>query len=202
VTTASALTDVDRRALLDVAADVIGDALTHRGSRVPAPNDFAPPLTEPGASFVTLERGEQLLGCIGSLMPVEPLVVDVARHALAAAFSDPRLPPVTGDDFEQMSIKISVLSAHEPVPASTYRELIEAVRPDVDGLVVEAGRRRATLLPSVWRHVAHAHEFVTVLWQKAGLEPEAWPPGITVSRYTAVEFGDPGPRSLVEAAKQ
>lgn len=202
MTTATALTDVDRRALLEVAADVIGDALTHCGSRLPDPNSFVPSLAEPGASFVTLERGEQLLGCIGSLMPVEPLVVDVARHALAAAFSDPRLPPVTRDDFEQMSIKISVLSPHEPVPATGFRELIAAVRPGVDGLVVEAGRRRATLLPSVWRHVAGVDEFVTVLWQKAGLEPEAWPPGVAVSRYTAVEFGDPGPRSLVKAAKQ
>lgn len=202
MTTPAVLSDTDRRVLLDVAADVIRDALSHRGSRVPDPVDFAGRLTEPGASFVTLERGEQLLGCIGSLVAVEPLVVDVARHAVAAAFSDPRLPAVAYDDFEQMSIKVSVLTPHEPIRAATFDELATVVRPGVDGLVVEAGRRRATLLPSVWSHVADTDEFLTVLWQKAGLAHESWPPNVTVARYTTEEFGDPGPRSLAVAANR
>ena len=116
MTTTVVLSDTDRRVLLDVAADVIGDAVARRDPRMPHPSDFDGRLREPGASFVTLERGDQLLGCIGSLVAVEPLVVDVARHALAAAFADPRLPPVTRNDFEEMSIKVSVLTRPEPWP--------------------------------------------------------------------------------------
>ena len=199
MTTTVLLSDTDRRVLLDVAADVIGDAIARRDPRLAHPSDFDGPLTEPGASFVTLERGDQLLGCIGAIVAVEPLVVDVARHALAAAFADPRLPPVTRNDFEEMSIKVSVLSRPEPVAVAMFDELVEAVRPGVDGLLVEAGRHRATLLPSVWRHVADAEHFLGVLWQKAGLAPRAWAADVTVSRYRTDEFGDPGPRSLVGA---
>src|SRR5260370_3211429 len=141
MTPAGALTDADRRALLGVAADAIREALSHRGAREPDPDDFAGRVAEPGASFVTLERGEQLLGCIGSLTAVEPLVVDVARHALAAAFADPRLPPVTRDDFEDMSIKVSVLTPHDPIVATSFDELATVVRSAVDGLVFQADER-------------------------------------------------------------
>jgi uncharacterized protein len=197
VTTTAVLSETDRHVLLDVATDIIGDALARRGSRMPHHTDVGGQLCEPGASFVTLERGDQLLGCIGSLVAVEALVVDVARHALAAAFADPRLPPVTRDDFEEMSIKVSVLTTPEPVAAATFDELAVAVRPGVDGLLVEARRHRATLLPSVWSHVADTEHFLRVLWEKAGLAHRSWSADVTVSRYTTDEFGDPGPRPLV-----
>ena len=196
------LGDANRRVLLDVATDVIGDAVTRRDPRMPDPSDFDAPLQEPRASFVTLERGDQLLGCIGTLMAAEPLVVDVARHALAAAFADPRLPPVTRDDFAEMSVKVSVLTTPEPVRAASFDELVAAVRPGVDGLLVEARRHRATLLPSVWDHVADTDQFLGVLWQKAGLARGAWPAGVAVSRYTTEEFGDPGPRPSVGAVNR
>jgi AmmeMemoRadiSam system protein A len=126
----------------------------------------------------------------------------VARHALAAAFADPRLPPVTRGDFEEMSIKVSVLTRPEPLAVATFDQLVAAVRPGVDGLLVEAGRQRATLLPSVWSHVADAEHFLSVLWQKAGLARRAWAADVVVSRYGTEEFGDPGPRSLVGAVNR
>jgi uncharacterized protein len=200
--TTALLGDANRRVLLDVATDVIGDAVTRRDPHMPDPSDFDAPLQEPRASFVTLERGDQLLGCIGTLMAAEPLVVDVARHALAAAFADPRLPPVTRDDFAEMSVKVSVLTTPEPLPAASFDELVAAVRPGVDGLLVEARRHRATLLPSVWDHVADIDQFLGVLWQKAGLARGAWPAGVAVSRYTTEEFGNPGPRPSVSAVNR
>ena len=51
-------------------------------------------LTGPGATFVTLTRGGKLRGCIGSLEPWRPLVEDVRSNARAAAFRDPRFPPL------------------------------------------------------------------------------------------------------------
>jgi AmmeMemoRadiSam system protein A len=188
------LPPTDRAVLLEVAADVIRDALTTGRPQLPDPQDFAPALRVPGATFVTLERAGDLLGCIGTLEPVRPLVVDVAHNALAAAFADPRLPPVTADDFAHMSIKVSVLSDRERVAVPGYAELARAVRPGVDGLVLEAGRHRSTLLPSVWPKVRDAADFLAVLWRKAGLVPGEWRAGTVVSRYTTDEMCDPGPR--------
>ena len=72
--------------------------------------------------------------------------------------------------------------------------MIRAIRPDVDGLVLEAGIHRATLLPSVWPNVRDDAQFVEIVWRKAGLVPGTWPTGCQVSRYTTDEFTDPGPR--------
>ena len=143
---------------------------------------------------MTLERENRLLGCIGTLVAVRPLIVDVAHNALAAAFADPRVPPVTPDDYAHMSIKVSVLSSPEPLVAASYDDVVSTVRPDLDGLVLEAGANRGTLLPSVWPKVRDAAEFVEFVWRKAGLMPGTWPGGARVSRYTTEEFCDPGPR--------
>ena len=187
----------ERRQLLAVATESIGHVLLGRAARRPRPQDWTGAVATPGASFVTLERDGDLLGCIGTWIAVEALVVDVARHALAAAFADPRLPPVTVDDYEAMTVKVSVLSTPAPIPASNHAELIEQVRPRVDGLIVDCEPRRATLLPTVWEHRRDPREFLAALWQKAGLSPGTWPPRTRVARYTTEEFADAGPRSLV-----
>jgi AmmeMemoRadiSam system protein A len=182
--------------LLDVAASAIRETLATGRVRLPDPHGFAPALGIPAATFVTLQRDGELLGCIGALEPVRPLVVDVAHNAIAAAFTDPRLPPVTADDYVRMSIKVSVLGPHEQLAANGYAEVVGALRPGTDGVVIEAGRHRATLLPSVWPRVRDAAHFCEVLWHKAGLAAGSWPAGARVSRYTAAELHDPGPRAI------
>jgi AmmeMemoRadiSam system protein A len=197
----NALDRAQRRTLLDVATIAVHDALATGRAVVPDATVYEPPLREPRATFVTLERGDDLLGCIGTLEPVRPLVTDVAHNALAAAFADPRLPAVTPNDYAAMSVKVSVLSRPEPLSVWSYPDVVASVRPGVDGLLLEAGRHRSTLLPSVWPKVRDVHEFLDVLWRKAGLSPPLWPAGTTVSRYTTEEFGDAGPRPPVAGAR-
>jgi AmmeMemoRadiSam system protein A len=193
--TTGTFTLAHERTLLDVAARAVHDALATGRGTTPDPTRFDEELRQPGATFVTLERGERLLGCIGTLEPSRPLVIDVARNALAAAFADPRLPAVTPDDYAAMSIKISVLSKPQPVDAASYAELTTVVKPDFDGLLLEAGSHRSTLLPSVWPKVDGVADFLSVLWEKAGLRAGDWNASTRVSRYSTREFCDPGPRA-------
>jgi AmmeMemoRadiSam system protein A len=189
-----ALDDQQKAALLDVAARNIAEALATGAARAFVPDDLDPALRRPGASFVTLERGERLLGCIGSLDARDALARDVAQHALQAAFADPRLPAITVDDYVAMSIKVSVLSELEAIEVASFDETAAAIRPGVDGLVLESPHHRATFLPSVWPKLASAREFLAALWDKAGLVPGAWPAGTRILRYTTDEFASYGPR--------
>jgi AmmeMemoRadiSam system protein A len=199
--TAYPLDDEHRHALLTVAADSIGHAL-RRGSalaEIPeATGGLA--LDQAAATFVTLERGEALLGCIGTLEATESLVASVARNACKAAFADPRLPALTVADFEVMTIKVSVLSRLTPMRVRSWRDVARNLRVGTDGVLIEAGRHRATLLPSVWTKVDGSAQFLDVLWHKAGLRPRDWLPGTRVSKYTTEEFADPGPRRLPSTA--
>jgi AmmeMemoRadiSam system protein A len=190
--------DGQRCALLRIALDAIRTRLERRPDQIPDVDEIHDPvLRAPSASFVTLQRERALLGCIGSLTPNCALAVGVAQHALSAAFADPRLPPITVDEYAVMSVKVSVLSALEPMAVTSVAELLDAVAPGVDGLVVAAGSRRATLLPSVWADVPDPRRFLDVLWAKAGLTPGTWPADAAVSRYATEEFGDLGPRRLL-----
>lgn len=152
-------------------------------------------LCEPGASFVTLERGSELLGCVGSIEPVAPLALDVARRARAAAFADPRFDPVDADLYPSMTITVSVLSPLVPLAVASRPELVAVLRPGVDGLLVQAGRHRATFLPAVWDKVVSASSFVDLLWHKAGLAAGTWPRDLQAWHYTTASFHAPPPRT-------
>jgi AmmeMemoRadiSam system protein A len=181
----------------DVAVAAIGRALRTGSRALPAVDDLPAKLHDPGASFVTLERDHQLLGCVGTLESHQPLGVDIAEHALAAAFDDPRMPPVVASDFPEMIVKVSVLSPSEAITVSSVEQLRAAVRRDIDGVTVVSRGRRATLLPSVWAKVESVDEFLDALWLKAGMRPRTWNGDVQVFRYTTVEHTDPGPRAPV-----
>lgn len=182
------LSPQERHLLVEIARSSVRAGLS--GERGPLLLDELPAaLRDPGATFVTLRRHEELLGCIGTMEPIRELAVDVHHNAAAAAFADPRLPAVTWADYEELTVKISVLGPIEPLDVRSLAELSSTVRPGVDGLLVTAGARRATFLPSVWEQVPAVEAFLRMLWEKAGLVPGTWSSRTTVARYSTVEFG-------------
>ncbi|MCB0907011.1 MAG: AmmeMemoRadiSam system protein A [Nocardioidaceae bacterium] len=177
--------------LLRVAREAIATELgvgpTAGGAAV---DPQAPWLEEQRASFVTLTRGGELAGCIGSTTPYRSLLDDVRANARAAAFRDPRFPPLDRDDLPVVVIEVSVLSALRPVSAADEAEAIAALRPGVDGVVLEYGGRRATFLPQVWDKVAGPADFLTHLRLKLGVPGAFWSEEIRLSRYTVDLFSE------------
>lgn len=141
-------------------------------------------LNEPGATFVTLRVDGHLRGCVGSLVAQRTLGEDVRANACAAAFNDPRFAPLTASEHPAVAIEVSVLSAVTPIVAASESDLVAQLRPGIDGVILEYGSQRATLLPQVWEHLADPRHFVRALKQKAGLRAEAWLSEIRWSRYT------------------
>ena len=179
------LTDDELQQLVDVARHAVESAVLRGTTYHPDVADFPPDLGEPGATFVTLRRQGRLRGCIGTLADVAPLVVAVADRARAAALADPRFEPVGPTELDDLEVSVSVLSQPAALPVTSHTDLLAALRPGTDGLVVDAGPYRATFLPSVWEELPDPQEFVDALWRKAGLRPRDWPHGIRISRYTA-----------------
>ncbi len=140
----------------------------------------------PGGAFVTLHgpRGE-LRGCVGSVEARVPLHQAVAEAALAAAFDDPRFPPVTVAELEGLHLDVSVLSPLLPIAP----EDVEVGR---HGLMVRHHGRSGLLLPQVapeqgWdREALLAHTC-----RKAGLPMDAWrEPGCRLLGFEAQVFGE------------
>lgn len=177
---------IDPAVTLRLGVRAVVEPLSGRRRWLPEPRDLTGALAQAGACFVTLHGDEVLLGCIGSLTAQRPLGIDVAANAAAAAFDDPRLPPVTADDLPSMHVEVSVLGELTAVPATSWEHLHSLLRPGVDGLLIEDARHRATFLPAVWQSVPSAEDFLDHLWHKAGLALRTWPPGLRASRYHTV----------------
>ncbi|MBK9952994.1 MAG: AmmeMemoRadiSam system protein A [Candidatus Competibacteraceae bacterium] len=184
------LSKLDRAALLEVARASIQHGLRHGQALEVEPANYPETLRPPRATFVTLETGGQLRGCIGALVARQPLVQDVAAHAFAAAFEDPRFPELREDEFPKLDIHISVLSPPEPLSFSSEDELLAQLRPGVDGLIIQVRHYRATFLPAVWEQLPDPYVFLAQLKQKAGLPLDFWSPELSAERYTAEYFGD------------
>ena len=179
---AAALAAAERGALRDLAwrALRIGLAVPWIDVDLGA---LPPRLSEPGASFVSLHREGKLRGCMGRLEPTRPLAEDVVGNARAAAFFDPRFPPLATAELDGLELEISVLGASEPLAAADEADLLRRLRPGVDGLIVEAGGRRATFLPAVWRQIPAPGEFVGQLRKKAGIPERAAFERLSFRRY-------------------
>ena len=141
-----------------------------------------------GASFVTLRDDGELRGCIGTVDPHRPLGDDVAHNAHAAAYRDPRFPPVRPAERARLEVEVSVLSPRAPIAAPTEAELAAVLRPGVDGIVLEYEGHRATFLPQVWESLPDPIDFLSELRRKARLPARFWHPGMQVSRYTVEKF--------------
>jgi uncharacterized protein len=163
------------------------------GAPVPADVPAAPALAAIGASFVTLEVARRLRGCIGSVDASRALYLDVIRNA-QRAMRDPRLPPVTPSEWPDLDVKVSVLEGGGSLPAGARAELVEALRPGVDGVILTDGRRRSTFLPAVWAKLADPERFLAALLAKGGWPADGWPTGLVATRYTTTEYRDSAPR--------
>ncbi len=178
------LPEAERTRLTGLAQQSIKHGLDHDDPLPVALEEWPKSSQSVQASFVTLKKNGDLRGCIGSLEATRPLVEDVAHNAFAAAFRDPRFSRVGPEEFLDLHIHISVLSRPEPITFGSQQELIDQLRPGIDGLILTEGNRRGTFLPSVWENIPERNNFLQQLKRKAGLDPGYWSPTVSAARYT------------------
>jgi AmmeMemoRadiSam system protein A len=168
------LTDTDRSYLLSLARQSIENFVN--GTSLPPLdlNSVSPLLLEQGACFVTLTYKGYLRGCVGALEPYQSLVEDVREHAIAAAFQDYRFQPVQVKEIKEIEIEISYLSRPKILKYENPAELPKILRPNIDGVVIRDGMRRATFLPQVWEKIPDPEEFLEQLCMKMGSPADLW----------------------------
>jgi AmmeMemoRadiSam system protein A len=184
------LTDAQKRTLVTIARGAVRGA----AGAAPATIDVDGGLPAasgglPAASgaFVTITRGGQLRGCIGTLQCLRALPEEVRRVAVGAAREDPRFPPLTAAELDDLEIEVSILGPLEsidPIDPAAF----EIGR---HGLVAEQGSRRGLLLPQVATEQRWDREtFLSQTCVKAGLPHDAWRGGARVFRFDAEVFRD------------
>ena len=164
----------EKETLLQLARQAISLAVNNKPLPPIDENCVTALLGLDGASFVTLTKDGELRGCVGALEPAMPLIEDVRYHAVAAALQDYRFPPVRPDEISRIEIEISRLTVPQPLKYDEPDDLISRLRPNIDGVILMDGYRKATFLPQVWEKLPDPEEFLSHLCMKMGASPNLW----------------------------
>ncbi len=183
------LSNDDKGALLATAREAIESRLL---GRRPAWPEGGQALQARLGAFVTLHKrssyGRRLLrGCIGRMSADKALVLTVRDMALAAAFEDPRFPPLIDRELEAVDVEISVLSPFEPCSP-------DDVVPGVHGVLLRRGYSSGVFLPQVAAEQGWGREeLLEELCVKAGVAAGSYlAPDASLYRFTATVFGELG----------
>ncbi|MDF2942896.1 MAG: hypothetical protein K0S01_1754 [Herbinix sp.] len=133
--------------------------------------------TKKAGVFVSLKKHGSLRGCIGTISPVtESIAKEILRNAVSAAAEDPRFPPVSKEELEELVYSVDVLAEAEPIQAMSDLDV------ERYGVIVTSGRKRGLLLPNL-DGVNTVEEQVSIARKKAGIyDHEAF----TMERFEVV----------------
>jgi AmmeMemoRadiSam system protein A len=135
------------------------------------------------ATFVTLRIQRDLRGCIGELRATKPLFESVIHNAIQSAFHDFRFSKLTKEEFNDIDIKISILT--NPTPAC-----LEEIRLG-DGIILEKKGRSAVFLPEVAQEQGwDMEQTLTHLCLKAGLSSHDWKTNTKFWIFQSIAFGE------------
>ena len=181
-----------RKILFDLAREVVRQAALHGGKppKVNIEGQLPRTLLAQRATFVTLNIDGRLRGCRGSILAHQSLISDVANNAFQSGYGDPRFTPLSADELEQLQFHVSILSTPRRIDCASEAELLRALRPDVDGLILRDGDRQSLFLPSVWEQIDDPQAFVRQLKLKAGLPSDHWSPTFEAFRFETESFGE------------
>lgn len=182
------LTPEEGEYLLSLARRTIESKLS--GKEPPAEeNDLPDKFFKKRGAFVTLNIHGSLRGCIGHIVPHEPLIDCIKINSLNAAFEDPRFRPLSKKEFEDIEIEISILTEPRQLEYSGADDLLEKLRPGTDGVIIKKNHYQSTFLPQVWEQLPDKKEFLSHLCLKAGMNAGEWKKGdLSVYTYQVQAF--------------
>lgn len=128
-------------------------------------------------TFVTLTINGQLRGCIGNLSSDNSIRQGIMDNAVNAAFHDPRFPPLRPEEFESITIEVSLLTEPSKIDYKGPEDLLAKLNPGKDGLIIRKGIHSSTFLPQVWEQLPDKEAFLGHLCLKAGLSADEWRKG-------------------------
>lgn len=182
-----------QQALLDLTKLAVKHAITNNTPLPIADNIFKslPWLNSKRAVFVTLNKNGILRGCMGYTFPIATLGESLVQSALNASLRDPRFTPVTPDEFNSLEISLSILDYPQRLLANSPVEITNALKPNIDGVIIQYGKQQSLFLPQVWTTFPQPEIFLTQLCLKQNAPAQCWQyPEARIYRFETVSLGE------------
>lgn len=193
----STLTDADKLYLLNLARESVCWYLKDKSLPKPEEKELSGGTVQKLGCFVTLQhKVKGLRGCIGIFERSEPLYKNVISRAIAAATQDYRFAddPVSYEELKDIKVEISVLTEPVDLGFNSPEDLLNKLRPMIDGVIIQTRFGSSTYLPQVWEHFNNnKEEFLSSLCQKHGAPVDTWKndyKNLKVQTYQAVVFSE------------
>ena len=94
------LKEKDKKKLIEIAKTSVFNKIN--GKDIPKFEIESEDLKQNCGAFVTLNKNGELRGCIGYIVAEKPLYKTVEEVAVSAALNDPRFPPVTKSELDEL----------------------------------------------------------------------------------------------------
>lgn len=151
--------------LVKLAKDTIEEYVS-TGDIIKPTSDLPDEMTGEAGVFVSIKKKGELRGCIGTLQPTrENIALEIIQNAVSASTQDPRFPPVTPAEINELEYSVDVLSEPEKISGK------EGLDPKKYGVIVKSGKRRGLLLPDL-EGVDTPEEQIRIAAMKAGIYSE------------------------------
>ncbi len=194
----SQLSDKDGEILVKTARQVVTEYLKNR-TKIKLEQTFESNFSYNSGVFVTLNNPIGLRGCVGFALPDKKLYNALVDAAISAATEDPRFPPVTAKELEEITFEVTVLTPPEVIHVSDTIEYPSRIKVGKDGLIVKHGFNSGLLLPQVPVEYSWTEEeFLGYTCEKAGLPRDCWRDKETqVQKFEGIVFKEETPNGRV-----
>ena len=182
------ISDLDGKELVIMARTAVTELLKNNSkisdSKFDSKFDFK------SGVFVTLNKKNSLRGCIGYPIPVKRLSNGLMDAAIAAATEDPRFPPVSPNELDDVTFEVTVLTPPIEIKVNNPQEYLSIIKVGRDGIIVENSFTSGLLLPQVAKEYDwNVEEFLCHTCEKAGLDKNAWKVNSTkISKFEGIIF--------------
>lgn len=194
----SKFSNEDGEILVKTARQVVTEYLKNR-TKINLEQTFESNFSYNSGVFVTLNNSMGLRGCVGFALPDKKLYNALVDAAISAATEDPRFPPVTAKELEEITFEVTVLTPPEVIHVLDTVEYPSRIKVGKDGLIVKHDSNSGLLLPQVPVEYSWTEEeFLSYTCEKAGLPRDCWKDKETeVQKFEGIVFKEETPNGRV-----
>jgi hypothetical protein len=193
------LSELDGENIVKTARATVTEYLK-TGKKINLDEDFKSKFSYNSGVFVTLNKKENLRGCIGFPTPVKKLYQSLVDAVIASATEDPRFPPVKYEELNEISFEVTILTPPKEVKVTNPLEYLNKIKVGRDGLIVKWEFGSGLLLPQVpVEYGWNEEEFLNHTCEKAGAPFDCWKSKNTIIlQFEGIVFKETKPNGSVE----
>ena len=192
------ISDDDGQVLVKTARQVVIEYL--KGNKTELPKEIKSRFSFKSGVFVTLNKKEDLRGCIGFPTPDRMLHQSLVDAAVASATEDPRFPPVRFEELDEITFEVTILTPPVEIKVKDPSEYPKMIKIGRDGLIVKWEFGAGLLLPQVPVEYGWSEEeFLNHTCEKAGASLNHWKQkGTKILKFEGIVFKETKPNGQIK----